>query len=172
MDKLVWDSIEGLLLQPDLLIDQAKRWQAKASPIDEQIDLVKAQIKVVDEKHGRYIKLYGDGDMSEKDYKDEKYQLDEKRSALLHELAALEDEKANHVSAPLDKLLSGVVKLVEELDAESKDRIIQKIVTKIIATKEEVTVWGKIPVLSDGKIGLNVKYRHCWPPKCRKIDVV
>lgn len=162
MDKLVWDSIEGLLLQPDLLMDQAKRWQAKASPVDEQIDLVKAQIKVIDEKHGRYIKLYGDGDMSEKDYKDEKYQLDEKRSALLHELAALEDEKANHVSLPLDKLLSGVVKLVEELDETSKDNIIQKIVTKIIATKEEVTVWGKIPVLSDGKIGLNVKHRHCW----------
>jgi hypothetical protein len=65
-----------------------------------------------------------------------------------------------------------VVKLVEELDAESKDRIIQKIVTKIIATKEEVTVWGKIPVLSDGKIGLNVKYRNRRPAKRRQVHPI
>ncbi len=169
MDDLVWSSIKQLLLQPDLLIDQAKKRQAKASPIDEQIELSKARLKVLDEKHVRYIKLYGEGDLTEKDYKNQKYELDEQREMILSELRGLEDEKSNYSTLPLDKLLSGVVKLVEELDAESKDRIIQKIVTKIIATKEEVTVWGKIPVLSDGKIGLNVKYRHRRTAKCWQI---
>lgn len=169
MDDLVWSSIRQLLLQPDLLVDQAKKWQAKASPLDEQIDLIKARLKVVDEKHSRYIKLYGEGDMTENEYKDQKYGIDEQRDALLDELRGLEDEKANYATPPLDKLLSGVVKLLEELEVESKDRIIQKIVTKIIATKEEVTVWGKIPVLSDGKIGLNVKYRYRWPAKRRQV---
>lgn len=170
MDDMVWNQLKQLLTQPDLLIDQAKRWQAKVSPLDEQVDLIKARVKVLDEKHSRYIKLYGEGDMSERDYKDQKYQLDEQREALLQELRSLEDEKANYTTPPLDKLLTGVVKLVEELEDESKDHIVQKIVTKIIATKEEVTVWGKIPVLSDGKIGLNVKYRHSWSAKRREID--
>ena len=172
MDDLVWNNIKELLMQPDLLVDQAKKWLNKVSPLDEQIELIKSRLKVVDEKYRRYKKMFGDGDMDEPEYINHRCNIDDQRSALLSELRGIEDEQASYTTLPLEQLLSGVVKLVEELDVESKDSIIQKIVTKIIATKEEVTVCGKIPVLSDGQIGLNVKYRHRRPAKRRQINVI
>ena len=100
----------------------------------------------------------------------EKYELDKQREVILSEIAILEDDKVNKPSLPLEKTVSGVIELVEELDFETKQQIIRKLVKKIVATKKEVTVWGYLPILETGKIGLNVKHRHRRTAKRREID--
>lgn len=172
LDDLVWKHIKQCLQHPELVYQQAKRWQDKPSPVDDQIQALKLRLSKLDEKHGRFIKLYGDGDLSEQDYRNEKYELDNQREAIVSEISALEDEKANMPSLPLEEMVSGVVELVEELDFETKRQIIRTVVKKIVATKKEVNVWGYLPILETGKIGYELKYRHSRPAKCRQINPV
>jgi hypothetical protein len=84
--------------------------------------------------------------------------LNDTRRTIHKEMAAVRDELANKPTLPLEKLVDGVIKLVEDLDFSDKKQIIQKVVTKIIATKKEVTVWGHIPVLATEKASSNANY--------------
>ena len=170
LDDLVWKHIKQTLQHPELIYEQAKRWQNKPSPVDDQITILKQHLQKLDEKHNRFIKIYGDGDLSEHEYKNEKYEIDKQREVIISEISALENEKANVPSLPLGEIVSGVVELVEELDFESKQQIIRKLVKKIVATKKEVNVWGYLPILETGKIGLNVKYRYRWTAQCRQVN--
>lgn len=60
-----------------------------------------------------------------------------------------------------------MIKSVEDLDFSNKREDIQKAVNKVVTTKKVVTVWGYIPVIAAGEIGLNVKYRNRRFTKCR-----
>lgn len=85
---------------------------------------------------------------------------------------ALEDELGNKPALLLKKLVDDVIKLVEDLDFSNKRQIIQKVVTKIVTTKKEVTVWGFVPVLATEKVGLNVKHWDSGVAECWEIDPV
>ncbi len=61
---------------------------------------------------------------------------------------------------PLEKLVDGVLKLVESLDSTDKKLVIRKLVTKIVATKEEITIWGHLPVLAPVEVGYEPINRH------------
>jgi hypothetical protein len=50
-----------------------------------------------------------------------------------------------------------------------KKTIVQRLVTKIVATKQEVTIWGQIPILTTAQVGYEPINRNSWPAKCRKI---
>ena len=63
-----------------------------------------------------------------------------------------------------------MLKLVEDLDFAEHRHIIQQVVDKVVATKEEVTVCGFIPVLAVQQVGLNGKHRNRRPAKCRQIN--
>ena len=57
-----------------------------------------------------------------------------------------------------------MIKLTENLDYLGKKEIVQKVVSKVIATQREVKVRGYIPVLADGDVGLNVNYSNTGVP--------
>ena len=80
--------------------------------------------------------------MQEHIYKENVAQLNESRTKIVYQVNAIEDELANKPVLPLEKLVDGVVRLVEDLDFSNKRQIIQKVATKVVATKKEVTVWG------------------------------
>lgn len=120
----------------------------------------------LDSKEERCSRAYTQGFMKEQIYKDQIHELNVTRGNLVDEIRATEDELANKPSLPLEKLVDGVVKLVAELDFTKRRQIIQKLVTKVVATKEDVTVWGYIPILTTEKVGLNDQYRDCGAAEC------
>lgn len=172
LDNLVWSNVKELLTHPELLFAQAKRWQEGTSPLRNQIEGLKDSLKALDDKEMRYAKMYGEGVMQEHIYKENVAQLNESRTKIVHQVNAFEDELANKPTLPLEKLVDGVIKLVEDLDFNNKRQIIQKIVTKVVATKKEVTVWGYIPILATEKVGLNVKHRYRGASKCWEVDII
>lgn len=129
--------------------------------------------------------------MSEHIYKENVVELNTKRTHIVSEFSGLRDQIANTPTLPLEQLVEGVVKLVTDLDYSKRRQIIQKLVSKVVATKQEVTVWGYVPVLAQkekyigyveddtqvknqtniisnlSEIGLDVKYRHHWTTKRR-----
>ncbi len=86
--------------------------------------------------------------MSERRYKDVMYELNDKREAVVAEISALEDEMTNQKPVSVEQYFDGTIKLVENLSFTEKKAIIRKVVTKIVATKQEVSVWGRIPLLT------------------------
>jgi hypothetical protein len=116
--------------------------------------------------------MYGEGIMQEHIYKENVASLNEKRTKNVYQINALQAELENKPALPLEELVDGVVKLVEDLDFQNKRQIIQKVVTKVVATKKEVTVWGYVPILATEKVGLNVKHWNCRVTKCWEVYAV
>lgn len=191
-DALVWRNIKGLLLNPNLVVEQAKRRQA-TSPLQSQLKMLQAKLKKLDDEQRRYDKAYGQGVMSERRYKDVMYELNDKREALVAEVSALEDEMTNQRPVTLEQYFDGTIKRVENLSFTEKKAIIRKVVTKIVATKQEVRVWGRVPLLAtpesetinnnensifathllnERKVGLNVSNWDCGVAERREVDIV
>ncbi len=179
-DALIWRNIKELLLNPQLVAAQAKRRQ-NASPLQSQLDMLHNTLKKQDDEQRRYDKAYGQGVMSERRYKDVMYELNEKRETLVAEITALEDEMANQKPITVEQYFDGTIKRVENLSFTEKKAIIKKVITKIVATKQEISIWGRIPLLAtpdgetinnngngiyanhlenESKVGLNVSNRH------------
>jgi site-specific DNA recombinase len=195
LDDLVWQNLGELLKQPELVFEQAKKWQnERVSPLQSELARLKERLQGLEDKHQRFLHLFGEGEITEHQYKEKKREITENTQTIISEIKSIEDEIANKPSLPLEELAEGVIKLVEDLDFAEKKEIVQKVVTKVVATKEEVSVWGRIPVLATEKVDINVKhsnssvptqskndsnqsgivldvkYRYRWPAKCRQIN--
>lgn len=174
LDDLVWSNVKELLSQPELVFAQAKRWQESSSPLQEKLKILQKRLKDLEAKEDRFGRMYGQGDhvMTERVYKENMSELNETRRQIIDDITATNDEMKNKPTLPLEELVEGVIKLVERLDFANKRQIVQKVISKVVATKKEVTVWGFIPVLATEKVGLNVKYRYCWIAERREVDVI
>lgn len=189
-DALVWSNIKELLLNPSLVVEQAKRRQA-TSPLQSQLKTLHTKLKKQEDEQRRYDKAYGQGVMSERRYKDVMYELNQKREATVAEISALEDEMTNQKPISVEQYFDETIKRVGNLSFTEKKAIIKRVVTKIVATKQEVKVWGRIPLLAtpenetinnnensifathllnERKVGLNVSNRHRRPTQRRKIN--
>lgn len=170
VDALVWRNIKQLLSNPELIAEYARKWQENTSPIEDQIMLLKKQVASLDEQVERLLTLYTTADITEKDYRTRKDEIVDRRDKLVYEINNLENLQATTPRLPLEKLVSGVVKLLQEPDFTTKREIIEKVITKVVATQKEVNIWGFIPLLPETEVGLNVKHRHRRPAKRREID--
>lgn len=185
-DALVWHNIKELLLNPNLVVEQAKRRQA-TSPLQCQLKMLHTKLKKQDDEQRRYDKAYGQGVMSERRYKDVMYELNQNREATVAEISALEDEMTNQKPISVEQYFDETIKRVGNLSFTEKKEIIKRIVTKVVATKQEVIVWGRIPLLAtpenetinnnensifathllnERKVGLNVISRNCGAAQC------
>lgn len=170
LDDLVWRNVSQLLTQPELVYEQAKKWKEGLSPLEVRLETLQGRLNELDESESRFAKMYGGGFMAESIYKDNVHDINESRRKIVAEMSAIHDELTNKPVVPLEKLVAGVVKLVKDLDFLSKQEIIRRTITKVVATKEEVTVWGHIPVYVEKEISLNVKHSNTSNPNQSDSD--
>ncbi len=152
-DALVWNNIKALLSDPSLVVKQAERWQKSSSPLESQLEALKKRLKGLDDEERRYTKAYGQGVMSERLYKDNFHETNTKRTDIVAEMSGIEAELANKPVIPVEQLVDGVLKLVQSLDFTDKKSVIRKLVTKIEATKQEITIWGRLPIPATEQVG-------------------
>ena len=172
LDASVWKQIMTLLTQPELVRQQAKRWQNKASPIVKRIDALNAKITGLDEEERRYTKAYGTGFMSERMYKDQAKSTNDRRLQLESERSSLEADLADRPKLTVEQIVAGTKETLRSLDLTDKTAIIKKTIHKIIATQKEVTIWGQIPILVTEQVGLHAEHRHSRPTQRRQINPV
>lgn len=170
LDDLVWQNVKQLLTQPELIFEQAKKWHQGGSRQTKRLEQLQEQLKSVLDKESRLASAYTDNIMDEAIYRTKYEEVSGIRNSLLKQIRVIENEIANSPVVPLEKLVDGVLKLVEDLDFAERRHIIQQVVDKVVATKEEVTVCGLIPVLAVQQVGLNGKHRNRRPAKCRQIN--
>ena len=92
-----------------------------------------------------------------------------KRSQFTTELTTIEAELADKPKLSVDELVAGLEETLRSLDLTDKKLIIKKIITKIVATQKEATIWGRIPILATEHVGLYASNRHCWFAQRRQI---
>lgn len=170
LDSLVWQEITSLLSNPELIQHHAERWTSSASPLKNKLKQLNDRLEKLEGEERRYTKAYGKGLMSERLYKDNFHETSVKRSELMTEISNTEAELANKPKIPVEKLIDGVLKLVGNLDFTDKKQLIQKLVTKVVATKQEITIWGHIPILATEQVGLHAQHRNCWITQCWEVD--
>lgn len=87
----------------------------------------------------------------------------------------------NQKPITVEQYFDGTIKRVENLNFTEKKAIIKKVITKIVATKQEISIWGRIPLLAapngetinnnessiyanhlenEREVGLNAQYRY------------
>jgi len=169
LDSLVWSNVYELLTQPELIAQQAERWQRSDSPISNELAALKQQLSELDNVENRYAKMYGEGVMAESVYRSNFLTVQDNRLQLQRKISNIEKEFAERPVLSLEELVDGVVKLVQSLDFANKQQIVRKLVTKVVATQKEITVWGRIPLLTTEQVGLNAQHRYRRPSKCRQI---
>jgi hypothetical protein len=169
LDALVWDNIKSLLLNPQLVIQQAQRWQKSSSPLEAQVVTLKKRLKGLDDEERRYTKAYDQGVLSERLYNDNFHETNTKRADIVSEISAIEAELVNKPVIPVEQLVDGVVILVQSLYFTDKKSVIRKLVTKIEATKQEITIWGKIAIPVTEQVGYYANDSHRRPTQRRQI---
>ena len=61
-----------------------------------------------------------------------------------------------------------VSQTLKNLNFSAKKAIIRNIIDKVVGTREQLQVYGYIPVISN--INVFTEYRNCRLAKCREID--
>ena len=195
LDSTTWDKIAILLTEPRLLNEQYERYQREQADIsiDETlISSLRSQLDKLREEEKRYIKAYGRGSLTESMFDESVSEVRKQKDTVETELRTLVNAKPKTIpDINAAKLAEKFTHLLDNLSFEDKKYVVRGLIDKIIATKEEVTIWGNIPInssetaglhaersstqnsiqsVNDRKAVLNAEYRHRRLAKRRKID--
>lgn len=98
----------------------------------------------------------------------------EQKEGIKKYLAKTSKNRGNTVKMDIEHLVQAATRKIGELTFEQKKFIVERVVDKIIATPQEVTIWGHIPVpalaTASGKVNHAPQYRYRRPAKCRQIN--
>jgi site-specific DNA recombinase len=168
MDAAAWQRLSALLTDPSLVERQIKNYtDHQIATLENEAKGVEVTrgLKALDEEERRYVKMYGQGMMSESIFEEQMQSIIKRRNALKQaQMKPQGNNLAMVKSLDPTMLVKPFADFMQNLDYKGKVFTVRKIVDKVVATKEEVTICGFIPVLeapAAEKLGLHAKYRDC-----------
>ncbi|MGH7197076.1 MAG: recombinase family protein [Candidatus Saccharimonadales bacterium] len=201
LDTVGWAKLCELMTDPTLLQQQLDRYAEEKKLLAGQSpkkDELRMQVKALEQEERRYVKGWGQGTMSETVYTDQMNSVARRRKELTDMLNKPEADKLAQLrDIDLETSVEPFKQYLSNLGYEDKLFTVRKIVDKVIATKENVRICGKIPAyatsltvnkvgldvehsdtrdttqaINQEQVGLNAKHWHCRPTKRRQIDAV
>ncbi len=127
---------------------------------------IKQSLKALEDEEGRYATTYGQGFMSGTIYEARIKDVQQRRKDLIGlQNRPQVDTTSKFRNMDLKHLSNEFKKLLDGLAYEDKLFTVRKIIDKVVATKQEVTLWGLIPItdtVTAGKVGLHANDSYCW----------
>ena len=174
LDAIVWRKLEALLSNPAQIKKHADKWlkdqQRQSNTITrEQLE---GQLRKLLAEEQRYATAYGNELMSDEVYRDRMSDVFERRKQLSERRDELESVDVQRASISAQELVDKTATLFKGIDFDLKKDVVRRVIDKIEINQKESTIWGLIPVTSDGKVGLNAQYRDCRAAECREVNAV
>jgi site-specific DNA recombinase len=181
VDPLVWKKTKELMSSPKLLLKQIERWRDNQKkgicPSIINTEETKKEIFKLKDQEDRYAKAYGAGVITIEQLKEYLAPVKEKIFSFENQIAKADLEsqqggiktfpELNQIEAftqKTSKALSG------NLSFDSKKAIIRNIIDRVVGTRENLQVYGYIPVESN--INVFTINRNRRSAKRREIDVI
>lgn len=173
----IWDKLESLLSNPQLIREQAEKWLTKqADPhADERLkELEKFQkiILKIKEEELRHAKAYGEGIIELEAFRKLMSDIKLRKQAIENQMISLKLIQEKTVDKPnlsIDEICNSFPKVLEQLKSSTQRHIIELIVDCIKINKERssATIRGYLPLqvnLSSAyeSIGRNRRTAKCW----------
>lgn len=181
-DKLIWGKIEKLMTSPDLLLKQVKHWlnnkKIAVKPAFCNLDTLKKEIVKLRGEEDRYNRAYGAGLFTIEKLKEYSTQTRERITTLEAQILEInqEEEQTNTNLPNQDEIEAFAKESAEVLGAlnfEKKRAIVMNIIDRIIGTKEELQVFGHLPVFNiNNYVNFKTIGWDCGVAKCGQIHAV
>ena len=168
VDKLVWQKISQLMSSPKLITKQAEIWSnnhKKGVVSSPTIDIqeTEKEISKLKEEENRYNKAYGAGVISLDQLKEYTKTVKEKINLFENQInkAKSESLQTNETRLPdfteIESFAQQSAEFIPNLNFESRKAIIRRIVDRVVGTKQELQVYGYLPI---NNINVLSSYRH------------
>jgi site-specific DNA recombinase len=168
LDSLVWQKISLLLTEPALIREHAERWingQSEPEPSNSAQELGK-QLTELENEQKRYVEAYGKVLIPEQIFAERMSETSKQISLLKKQITKVSVNRGIVGKINIDQLITKVTKSIGNLTFDQRKHIVERVVDKIIASPEEITIWGHIPIpqsaLVTGKVNHVSQYRYCW----------
>lgn len=175
LDNLVWQKIALLLTDPVLIREHAERWLAtqKEPKLNKDSSELESQLRELLNEQKRYVDAYGKGLMPEELFAEKMSETKCQKESIEKELANASKNRGITGKIDVEQLIAKATRKIGDLAFEQKKHIVEKVVDKIIASPEEVTIWGHIPIpalaTASGKVNYVSQHRDCGSAKCRQV---
>ena len=178
LDSLVWQKTAMLLSDPALIRKHTERWLSTQTQSKTKYDAqdFEKQLTELENEQRRYVEAYGKGLMPETLFAKKMRDTNKQKESLEKERAKASINRGIVAKIDIEQFIAKATRKIGDLAFEQKKHIVEKVIDKIIASPEEVTIWGHIPVpalaLSSGKVNLGSQYRYCRAAQCWQIYFV
>jgi chromosome segregation ATPase len=166
----------------DLIKKQAERWVSnktvKRVYADQSVESLEKALANLKKEEQRYMKAYGAGLMSIEQLQDLLGGLKAKITSVESQINELKEQDRDiEVKIPttelVDQFVKKAIEMLPKLTFDTRQAIVRKLVDKIVANQQELTVHGYLPL---GKEEKYVKFwaigRNCWVAKCWEVNVI
>lgn len=172
LDSLVWQKVALLLTDPEQIRQHAERWLDKQNSKEAAVDtkLLEKQLRGLEKEQKRYVDAYGKGLLPEKIFAEKMRDTTKQKEIIEQEQVKASKNRGVVAKIDVEQLVSKATRKIAELNFEQKKHVIERVIDKIVASPEEVTIWGHIPVpalATSAKVKHGSQYRHRWPAKRR-----
>jgi site-specific DNA recombinase len=158
-DQLVWQMIVELMSSPALLRAHAERWvnghNGKSPNSTINVEATAKEIARLKDQQNRYTKAYGAGvitlDQLEKHMQPLKNHIDdlENQMAKTNTEIGEGDRALSPQTTQIEDFAKKAALKLKDLNFGAKQAIVREIVDKVVGTKEELLVYGYIPITSN-----------------------
>ncbi len=188
VDEVVWNKVSNLLTNEDLLTQQYERWRKEISSNDHlpsrSTSTLSEEIAKRENELDRYNKAYGAGAYSLEEL--QRYMEPAKLHILKLQKELEEVQKENDISKnqiihnpqkSIQEMIDIVKNHINQLSFEQKRGIILKTVSKVVGTREKLTIAGFVPLNPNNILNNQEKmyeqkseYRNCRTTKRWQIN--
>ena len=154
-DKLVWDRLSSLISSPKLIRSQAEKWfnnrNDSHTQVNKTIEEINLELDKLKKEEKRYLKTYGAGLITINQLQEVVLDVKSKREGLDGQYRALQeqDNKINvtmPTSSQIDAFVEKVKEYLPDLRFETRQIIVRKLIDKVVASQEEMSVNGYLPL--------------------------
>jgi site-specific DNA recombinase len=157
LDQLVWEQVEKVLSQPEMVIAELQRRRQVAEAdgddknFDERLKSLDRQLESLQNRESRLVRLYTFGEFDDDTLRKEKQAIDAERKRLVDEKLQLERriEVQNQCTAGIDgveRFCELVRTNIKQFTFQDKRLALEALQIKVWVDGDKVTIEGAVPV--------------------------